>query len=163
MLSDLEQRRVWEGLLGAETRSQYFADLCGRYQRKQKYLTWGILLLSSGAFAAFVTHWASQTVPWLPAVLALSTAGLSLFSLVAKNERNSIDCNELHFKQNTLAREFEDLWDDMYSDLAATKLKELEVRAIEYSRTATSFPNRAAVMLKWENHVILRRCRIAEE
>ena len=157
MLSELEQKRVWDGLIGAETRAHYFADLCGSYQRSQKYLTWAILLLSSGAFATLVGKWATQSIPWLPAVLAFTTAGLSLFSLVSKNERSAIDCSDLHLKQNTLARAFEDLWDDMHSDEATSKLRQLEARAAEYSRTATSFPNKVDLMLKWENHVLQHR------
>jgi hypothetical protein len=157
MLSELEQQRVWEGLIGAEVRSHYFAQLCGRYQREQKYLTWLTLLFSSAAFGTFVTHWASGSLPLLAPVLALVTVGLSLRSLVARNERNAIDCSDLHFKQNMLAREFEDLWDDMYADSAAEKLRQLEGRAAEYSKTATNFPDDAKLMLKWENYVIENR------
>jgi len=162
MLTVLEQQRVWDGLLAAETRAHYFADLCGRYHRKQKYLTWATLLFSSGALGTLVRDWLPNYLSWLPAVLALGTVALSLWSLIAKNEKSSIDCSDLHFKQNTLAREFEDLWDDMYSDSTPAKLRQLESRAAEYSRTATGFPNKAKLMLKWENHVIQNRYRPAE-
>jgi len=162
MLSALEQQRVWEGLLEAEIRSHYFADLCGRYQREQKYLTWATLLFSSGAFATLIRDWVSQSFSWLPPILALATVGLSFRLLIARNERNSIECADLHFKQNMLAREFEDLWDDMYSDSAPEKLRQLEARAAEYSKTATSFPNKAKLMLQWENYVIQHRYRPAE-
>jgi hypothetical protein len=49
MLSAAEQRNVWEGWLGAETRANYFADLSGRYLRLQRLITWATLLASSGA------------------------------------------------------------------------------------------------------------------
>jgi hypothetical protein len=153
MLSALEQKRVWEGMLAAEIRANYFADLCGRYQRKQRLVTWATLLFSSGALATLISDWLPHTLAWIRAVLATFTVALSLWSLTAKNERNSIDCSDLHFKWNVLGREFEDLWDDMYAEAAAAKLRELEKRAADYSRTGTSFPNRRRLMIKWQDHV----------
>jgi hypothetical protein len=36
MLSAYQQKLVWDGLLGAEIRSAYFAELSGRYVRIQR-------------------------------------------------------------------------------------------------------------------------------
>jgi hypothetical protein len=157
MLSALEQKRVWDGMLVAEIRANYFADLCGRYQSKQRLLTWGTLLFSSGALATVISDWVPHNLAWIRPVLAFFTAALSLWSLTAKNERCAIDCSDLHFKWNTLSRAFEDLWDDMYADSAATQLREFERRAAEYSRTGTAFPNKHRLMVKWQDHVVRHR------
>ena len=157
MLSALEQKRVWDGMLAAEIRANYFADLCGRYQRKQRVLTWATLLFSSGALATLISDWVPRNFSWVRPVLAFLTAALSLWLLTAKNERSAIECSDLHFKWNTLTRDFDDLWDDMYSDSAATRLRELERRAAEYSRTGTAFPNKRRLMIKWQDHVVQHR------
>ena len=49
MLSELQQKRVWDGWLSAENRANYFADLSRGYHRKQRLVTWAMLVLSSGA------------------------------------------------------------------------------------------------------------------
>ena len=54
MLSEAQQRRVWEGMLSAEIRANYFAELSGKYHRRQRVVTWVILFLSSGAAATFL-------------------------------------------------------------------------------------------------------------
>lgn len=160
MLSSLEQKRVWEGMLAAEIRANYFADLCGRYQRKQRLLTWATLLFSSGALATLISDWVPRSLAWIRPVLAFFTVALSLWSLTAKNERNSIDCSDLHFKWNTVGNEFEDLWDDMYSDTAPDTLRALENRTAEYSRTGTGFPYKRRLMLKWQEHVVQHRTQV---
>jgi hypothetical protein len=90
MLCTLEQHRVWDGLLGAEIRSSYFAELCGQYHRKQKYLTWALLVFSSGALGTLIRDWLPIYLSWLPAVLALGAVGLSLWSLLAKRQAFSV-------------------------------------------------------------------------
>jgi hypothetical protein len=157
MLSSLEQKRVWEGMLAAEIRAHYFAYLCGRYQLKQRLLTWATLLFSSGALATLISDWVPHRLAWIRPVLAFFTVALSLWSLTAKNERNSIDCSDLHFKWNTVGHEFEDLWDDMYSDSAPETLRALERRTAEYSRSGTGFPYKRRLMVKCEDHVVQHR------
>ncbi|MGH9661894.1 MAG: hypothetical protein ACRD96_25320, partial [Bryobacteraceae bacterium] len=53
MLSDAQIKRLWENMLSAEIRANYFAELAERFSRRQRYATWGVLFLSSGAFASF--------------------------------------------------------------------------------------------------------------
>jgi hypothetical protein len=155
MLSTLQQRAVWEGMLGAEIRANYFADLAGRYQQKQRLLTWGTLLFSSGAFATIISDWLPQDLRWIRAAAALMAAALSLWSLTAKNERTAIECSDLHFKWNRLAREFDRLWNDMYTDSAADTLWSLQEKAGDIAKSCTSLPNKERLMVKWEKRVIL--------
>lgn len=74
MLSQLQQKNVWENWLSSEMRANYFADMANRYQSRQRALTWFTLLFSSGAALAIVTEWAPQGFEWIQAVLALLTA-----------------------------------------------------------------------------------------
>jgi len=156
MLSALEQKRVWEGWLAAEIRANYFADLAGRFQRKQRVITWATLALSSGAFATLVSNWLPANLRWIQPVGVFLVAALSLWSLTAKNEHSAVECSDLHFKWNRLGREFERLWDDMYSASARDDLAGLEERSAEIAKSCTGLPNKRRLLLKWEDYVVLQ-------
>ena len=40
MLSEAQQKRVWDGMLGEEIRADYFAELAGIYLWRQRAATW---------------------------------------------------------------------------------------------------------------------------
>ncbi|MBI1956573.1 MAG: hypothetical protein HYS38_09290 [Acidobacteria bacterium] len=153
MLSQLQQKNVWENWLSSEMRANYFADLANRYQFRQSMLTWLTLLSSSGAALAVVTDWAPRGLGWIKAALVLVTAALSLLSLVQQNQKRAMECSDLHFRWNRLAGEYEALWDDMYADDAELKFKLLAEKTAELSKSSTAFPYRERIMLKWQDHV----------
>ena len=153
MLSQLQQKNVWENWLSSEMRANYFADLANRYQFRQRALTWCTLLFSSSAALAIVTDWSPQGFEWIKAALALLTAAVSFLSLVQQNQKSAMECSDLHFRWNRLACEYEALWDDMYTEDAELKLKALGEKEAELSKSSTAFPYRERVMLKWQNHV----------
>ena len=97
VLSNHEQRKVWDPWLSAEIRGCYFAELAGTYHSRQKFLTWATLLSSSGAFLAIATHWA---LDWPKMVLAFVTTALSLVSLVQRYEERAVKCSDLHADWN---------------------------------------------------------------
>jgi hypothetical protein len=153
MLSEMQQKQVWEGWLSGKIRAHYFADLCGRYQRLQRLVTWAILLVSSGAAAA-VLYSVPDSVAVMRPVLALAAAGLSLWSLVANNTRNATDCADLHFRWNILAMAYEDLWTNMYAPKAPEQLNALRQREAEIGKSSTAVPYKEHVMKKWSTWVI---------
>ena len=154
MLTQEEQRVVWEGWLGAEIRANYFADLSTGYRRRQRIATWCSLFLSSGAFVTWISGWVSQNVPWVPPALALLTAGLSGYALVAANQQSAVDSADLHLRWNKLASAYRHLWDHMYDQDAEAQLAALEEQERDLSKSGTSFPYRARRMEKWEDHVL---------
>ncbi len=153
MLSQHQQKNVWEGWLSSEMRANYFADIASRYQFRQLAFTWVTLLASSGAAFAIVTDWSPQGYEWIKAALALITAAISLLSLVLQSQKNAMECSDLHFRWNRLAMEYEALWNDMYADGAEAKLKGLKEKEAELSKSSTAFSYRKRVMLKWQDHV----------
>jgi hypothetical protein len=157
MLSELQQRDVWERWLAAEMRANYFGDMATRYSHRQSMLTWLTLLSSSGAAFAIVTDWLPAHLSWIKPALAFLTAGLSLLSLVFQNQKRSFDCSELHFKWNRLASEYEALWNDMYAEDALPRLSKLTEKGAELSKTSTAIPYHRRVMVKWEDHVLQHR------
>ncbi len=154
MLTSLQQGDVWESWLSSEVRANYFADLAGRYQRKQQFITLGILLMSSGTFVTLLTDWLPPEYKLARPALAFIAAALSFWSLLAKNERNAIECSDLFFQWSVLGREFKELWGDMYDESAAVKLKLLLTKSDELSRRCTNLPNKPRLILKWEDYVV---------
>jgi hypothetical protein len=152
MLSDMQQDDVWEGWIGAEVRSYYFAEMCGRYHQVQRLITWAILAASSGAAAAIL----SGLPNWMRLFLALATAGLSLWSVVANNNETATDCSDVHFRWSKLAIDYKALWGDMYSQDAATRLSDLLQRDAELSKTCNVLPNRPEDLRRWERFVVDR-------
>ena len=153
MLTDVQQKRVWEGMLSAEIRANYFADLSNGYHRRQRIATWLTLFFSSGAFASFVFKELPPGLEWVRPLLALLTAALSAYSLVAQNQKLAVDSVDLHARWNKLAREYENLWDEMYASDALERLQKLEEGGVELSKSGASFGYDKKAMLKWQLHV----------
>jgi hypothetical protein len=153
MLSDLQQKDVWEGWLGAEIRANYFAAMCSRYQTHQKVSTWAILVFSSGAAATFITDWLPPKMQWVRPGLAFLTACVSIFSLIQQNQKRTTDCADLYFRWSRLGTEYKALWDDMYSLDALQRLRALDEKQAELSKSSTVIPNDERTMLKWQNYV----------
>jgi hypothetical protein len=155
LLSDFQQTTVWESWLAAEIRAAYFAELVQRFQSRQRLLVVGGLLLSSGATITLLTAIVPPNLNWIKPTLTLLAAGLSLWSLVAKNERNSIECADLHLRWNTLALHYESLWSNMYGEEAAEKLMQLRTEELAVSKSSTSQPSYTKLLEKVEQNVIL--------
>jgi hypothetical protein len=155
MLSQMQQKDVWERWLAAETRANYFADLSGRFAWWQTFLTWTALFSSSGAAFAIVSD---SRIParwsWIKPVLAVFTAAVSLLAVVTQNQKRSSECSDLHFKWNRLSTQYEALWNDMYSSEAQKKLESLIEKGAELSKSAAHLPYRKRLMERWEDHVI---------
>lgn len=152
MLSEAQIKRAWEGMLAAEIRSNYFAELAHGYSTQQRKVTWGTLLFSSGAVATTLGALPTE-IAWAKFVLPLGAAALSLYSLVQQNQKRSTDAADLHFRWNKLARNYERLWENVYGDEAESILNSLSDRAAELSKSSTAFPNGEKALLKWQMHV----------
>lgn len=150
MLTELQRKKVWEGWLSAEIRANYFADLSHRYYRQQRMANWLTLVASSGAAVTFM----ATTLPsWVPSVLAVMVAGLSVWSLVEQYQKSVVDSADLHWRWNRLAAQYEALWDDMYADDAAARLRALDEEGAQVSKAATPFPANRRRLERWQRHV----------
>ena len=156
MLSEAQIERVWQGMLGAEIRANYFAELTERYNRRQRWATWGTLFMSSGALATILIQLPAQWA-WVRAVFAAVATALSLYSVVRQNSKLSVDAADLYARWNKLSSQYEKLWEDVTVDGAIDILEALTEHGRELSKSATAFPNDERAMLKWENHVIAHR------
>ena len=154
MLTELQQKRVWENWLSAEIRAAYFGELVHLYQARQRHATWLTLLLTSGAAAvAFATLPVEWRVP-----LPVLAAAISLYSTTAGNTVRSADCADLHFRWTRLAQSYQRLWETgMYASGAIGRLNALDDKVAEVSRSSTQFPDDARRLAKWEDWVVSHR------
>jgi len=150
MLSELQQKDVWEGWLGAEARAYYFADQCRFWTVVHRGITWAILFSSSGAAVAVLTGLPDA----VRVVLALVPAGFSLWLLIANYPRTANECSDVYFRWNRLALDYKTLWDDMYAADASQRLADLQLRDAELSKACNQLPYRKRELLKWQRYVV---------
>src|ERR1700745_417908 len=125
MLTESQQKRVWEGMLGAEIRSNYFAGLSARYGTKQRLATWATLVSSSGAAVALMAR-LPDDLQWIRLSCALAAAGISIYSVVMQNQKLAVDASDLHARWIRLAKDCQRLWENVYVEDAVERLDALE-------------------------------------
>jgi hypothetical protein len=154
-LTDTQRALLWEELIGADARSNYFAELAGSYLRRQQVATWSVLFFSSGAVLAVVISAAPTWLRLLPPILA---AAVSLYSLIAENTARSVECSELHFRWNRHATACLRLWSGMYEKGASEGLYGLMEKAAEISKTSLKGAKVDRRRLAhWQDHAVAQR------
>lgn len=152
-LTDLQQRLLWDNWLSAEIRAYYFGTMAERVQHRQNLATWLMVLLSSGATVTILAKLGSQWAAAVAPLLALLTTAMSLWLLIEQNQRRVALYSDLFFRRSRLASEFQFLWDDMYSEDALSKLKALDEKVAELSKSSISKKYNVGVMLESQRHV----------
>ena len=156
MLSETQSRRVWERMLAAEIRANYFADLASRLHHYQRTATWATLVLSSGAAVSVMAALPAEFA-WVRVILTLAVAAVSIYSVVRQNQKFAVDAADLHQRWDRLAREYESVWENIYTEDALARLNAIEERESEVSKSSSAFRYDEKRMLKWENHVVSHR------
>lgn len=87
-------------------------------------------------------------------MLTALAAALSVLSIVMQNPKKYAECADLHFKWNRLAGDYKGLWNETYSDDAASILARLNEKGAELSKTGMWIAYKKKTLLKWENHVL---------
>jgi hypothetical protein len=154
MLSEFQINDLWEQWISAETRALYFAEMGRRYSLWHNVLIWTTLLLASGATVTLISDWLPKEYAWVNPVLTALAAALSVLSIVMQNPKKYAECADLHFKWNRLAGDYKGLWNETYSDDAASILARLNEKGAEFSKTGMWIAYKKKTLLKWENHVL---------
>lgn len=155
MLPDLQQDMVWDGWIAAEIRATYFGALVSTFQNRQRLLVVAGLLLSLGATFTLLTSVVPPQLAWIKPMLTVLAAAMSLWSLVAKNERSAIGAADLHSRWSTLALGYETLWADMYGDIATQTLERLRKDEIEISKSSTTMPAYKRMLVSAQENVVM--------
>ena len=158
MLTNEQQQSLWETIFYSETRSAYYADVVSRYHRYQRYLSAGMLFLSSGSVVAFAIRdsatLAPNLHPWAPILVAASTALLSAVNFAAQFAKTANEASELCTKWASVGTEAEELWSDMYAETAPEQLKVLQRKSNDYGRSGHALPFSSK---RWERRQIEMR------
>jgi len=151
MLSEAQQKRVWEGMLGSEIRAKYFAELSGRYSRRQQFATWATLLFSSADAVSLIAV-LPASLTWIRLALAASAAGTSIYLALAQNDRKAFESASLRERWSRIHTEFQAIWENVDAEDAESRLKDLDQPRLEASNAAVGLLNDQKAMLKWQIH-----------
>lgn len=152
MLSQAQIQRVWEGMLLAEMRALYYADLAVRSNARQRYATWATVVASSAALASVVTQ-VPEGYGWIRPALALATALLSGYALAMQVQKRAVDASDLHYRWNLLAQEYGAIWENVYAEDGPERLRAADATAAEISEASHQLPYKKRLMAKWQEHV----------
>jgi hypothetical protein len=107
---------VWEGLLDADFRTQYFGRLAGNLQSRERGLAIVLGALSSGAFVSLI---AKFHLDFVPPILSFLTALLSVFLANMKLGKSAALSASIYSKWTSIKSGYETLWSEIDSlDLA---------------------------------------------
>jgi len=146
MLTDHQLNRLWDELIAAQTRSYYFGELVHKYQRRQNQITFLSLVFSSGAAVVFLLQLGNA---WAAPAAAFVSAALSIYSLVAQNQKRSIESADLHTRWAEITTECVHLWESWFDENAIERLGQIEKHAAEASKSSTQFPANKRAMARW--------------
>ncbi len=150
MLSEAQIKRVWDGMLAAETRSLYFVDLASRYTRQKQWITGISFFLSSGAAATIV----GKSPAWIPLVLALIVAASTAYAMAVNLDGKIATMIKLHSAWSVIATKYDGLWNHTYEDDAEDRLNQIVQSEREPSEIATTdAPNDQKLLGKWQDRV----------
>jgi hypothetical protein len=145
--SDL-RRMVWEEMLYARMRADYFGELVRHYLNWDKALRVFVLLASSGAFASVLAaapKWLSLGFP------SIATAG-SFWLLFSQYGMLARDATDLHEGWNSLATEYERLWNHLDDLGAEGAFDRIYAKGDNLSKMGTRFPNKKRRLEFWLDH-----------
>lgn len=151
MLTEPQIGALWRDMLGAETRSLYFADLAVRATRRKQWISGASLLLASSAAAVFLSKWPA----WVASSMSLVVAGLSAYAISTNLDSSMANLQKLHTMWGRIQRDYERLWNHTYEDNAELELEAIQQREQEASELATTgAPYRPKLVEKWQDWVI---------
>jgi hypothetical protein len=145
----MELRRVvWEEMIFANMRANYFAELVSHYQKIEKTLRVVSLVSSSGAAATVLT----AAPDWIKIGFPIIAAFVSLWLLFSQYGMMSRDAADLHVGWDGLAGDYERLWNHLEDPNAEALYYQIYERGESLSKTGTRFPNRKKRVSYWMDH-----------
>jgi hypothetical protein len=144
---DAEQLRtcVWEEMLSADMRANYFGELVRVYSQQDKWLRLATLLFASGSAATAV----SQANPLVKLAIPIIATMASLWSFLSQYATLARDAAELHGEWNKVKRKYEQLWNSLESASAEADFHQIYDSAEGLSKSGTKFPNKEGRLAYW--------------
>lgn len=141
-------RRVWDEMLYAEMRANYFGEMVSRYQNREKIIRVAILAASSGAAGTVLSSAPDIVKVGLP----LIAAGGSFWLLFSQYSVLSRDAADLHAQWNTIETRYEKLYNEINREGAQETFEEIYEDANGLSKTGTRFPVNEKRLGYWLDH-----------
>ncbi|HXP86384.1 MAG TPA: hypothetical protein VN841_16775 [Bryobacteraceae bacterium] len=146
MHPEVFQKVVWEEMLYAQMRSNYFAELVHHYMNRDKGLRVLALLASSGVV---VTILAQTNTELLRFGVPIFAAAISFWLLLSQYTSMARDASELHAGWSAVAHDYEGVWNNLYAADAQARYQQIYDRAEALSRSGAKFPNKADRLSYW--------------
>jgi hypothetical protein len=140
------QKVVWEEMLYAQMRSNYFAELVRHYLKWDKGLRALALLASSGVVVTVLSQTNAEVLRFGVPILA---AAISFWLLLSQYTSMAGDASELHAGWSAVARDYEGVWTNLYAADAESKYQQIYDRAEDLSKSGTKFPNKKDRLNYW--------------
>jgi len=150
MHPDVFRKTIWEEMLYAQMRSNYFAELVRRYMSLDKGLRALALLASSGVVVTVISD-ANGILRFGVPIFAVA---VSFWLLLSQYTSMARDASELHAGWSAIARDYEALWTNIYAANAQTKYREIYDRAEPLSISGSKFPNKKKRLSYWLDQAV---------
>ena|SRR5579864_1024969 len=148
MDADILRKRIWEEMLLADMRANYFAELVRHYLQLDKALRVATLIVTSGAVATALYELDTVVKLGVP-ILA---AAFSFWLLISQYGSMARDASDLHGGWSTIQSDYERIWNSLDSGNVEQKFQEIYGRAEGLSKSATKFPNKKRRLSYWLDH-----------
>jgi hypothetical protein len=142
---------VWEEMLFADMRSQYFAELVRHYLQVDKGLRVATLVAASGAVGTAL----SQADLGFKLIAPVLATAVSFWLLISQYGSMARDASDLHGGWSAVARDYERLWNDLPSPKSEARYHQIYERAEVLSKSGTKFPDKEDRLNYWLDHAAL--------
>lgn len=152
MLNEHQTNSVWQGLISAETRALYFADLAHTYTVRKQWIS-GLSFFLSSAVAVSLLAKVSNVDALM--VAAFGVGIMNAYSIAVGLDRKIATMVKLHSSWRDIATDYGELWGHPDDNDTQHKLNDIVKREREPSElAATDAPNKERLMAKWMDRVV---------
>jgi hypothetical protein len=134
MLTQPQIDQLWEGKMGAEARSCYFADIASRVSTFKRCITGSTFFLSSAAVVTLV----SKLPNWVPLTCSVLIAIANGYQIAVGQDSKIKTAGKLHIGWLQLEHDYERLWSHTRDEEAESLLERYLERERELSETAAT-------------------------
>lgn len=152
MPSETVRVKVWQSLIGAETRSAYFGRIASRLHTKERWAAFGVAILSAGAFVSIVSKW---QIPHLSEVVSLLSAVMGAYVGLLQKGKIAALASALCRTWGGVQDDYEQLWhqlEQLDNNTASDRWRAIEKSHYNADESATA--------LGLVNEKLLRACQL---
>jgi len=146
MHPDVFRKVVWEEMLYAQMRSNYFAELVRHYMNWDKGLRVLALVASSGVVATVLSNASAEILKFGVPIIAVA---ISFWLLLSQYTSMARDASDLHSGWSAAAHEYEGVWTNLDAANAQATYQQIYDRAEALSRSGAKFPNKTDRLTYW--------------